>query len=135
MPASVVAFQNLRLGIDTRSTSTNKIPTQCYSSNAQYVRAYRDGRRRMFKSGCGLKKETLALVQQYKCAGSPYSVRHCLLEEATASENCFTHLDSENDGRAKSAPMQIAARIRLFSFMEGLLAVKVAQFDSAKDGI
>ena len=35
----------------------------------------------------------------------------------------------------KSAPMQIAARIRLFSFMEGILAVKVAQFDSAKDGI
>jgi len=35
----------------------------------------------------------------------------------------------------KSAPMQIAARIRLFSFMEGILTVKVAQFDSAKDGI
>ena len=27
----------------------------------------------------------------------------------------------------KSAPTQIAARIRLFSFMEGILAVKVAQ--------
>lgn len=34
----------------------------------------------------------------------PASVRRCLLEEATASENRFAHLDSENDGRAQKCP-------------------------------
>jgi hypothetical protein len=55
--------------------------------------------------------------------------------EATASENCFAHLDSENDGRAQKCSDADSRNHPLVFFHGNIVALKIAQFDSAKDGI